>query len=92
MDKALLGLLYPVAQTPLRLEEVQKGTNGLVVESWLRGPEGRSCLIRDGIPRFVRTEDSGQRQTENRFAFKWQQLHTHNSAGMQEHFGQVMKG
>jgi len=45
----------------------------------LRSPERRSYVITNGIPRFVLTEDTDQRQTGNSFGFKWQQRHTYDS-------------
>jgi arsenite methyltransferase len=87
MHKSLVDLLVdPVSKSPLRLEEGESAGDGRVATGKLRGPEGRSYVIRNGIPRFVLTEDSGQRQTEDSFGFKWQRRDSYNSPGMQEHF------
>lgn len=64
-------LVDPIDRTPL----VREGDS-------LRGGAGRIYPIVNGIPRFVQTEDAGQRQTENSFAYKWQQRESYGSAGM----------
>jgi SAM-dependent methyltransferase len=58
--------------------------SGAVVEGVLLGAEGRRFPIRRGIPRFVLTEDEGQRQTERSFGYKWKQRETYGSPGMLE--------
>ncbi len=74
MDPTLLDLLVdPLAKTPLRLD----GDS-------LRGAEGRVYPIVNGIPRFVRTDDRDQRQTEASFGFKWRQRQTYDSPPMRE--------
>ncbi len=74
MDQTLLNLLVdPLAKTPLRLD----GDS-------LRGAEGRAYPIVNGIPRFVRTDDHDQRQTEASFGFEWQQRQTYDSPLMRE--------
>jgi arsenite methyltransferase len=67
-----LGLLDEEAQD----DEVLAGV--LVAESGQRFP------ITGGIPRFVLTEDEGQRQTESSFGYKWTKLDSFGSASMQE--------
>lgn len=46
--------------------------------------DGARYRIVDSIPRFVLTEDSGQRQTESSFGYKWTKLDSFGSSGMQE--------
>lgn len=45
----------------------------------LLAPDGRTFPIRDGIPRFVGTLDSGQQQTSDTFGFKWEKTETYDS-------------
>lgn len=63
MHPNLLDILMdPVSKTPLRFEG-----DALISGS------GARYAIRNGIPRFVVTEDQGQKQTEESFGYKWQQ-------------------
>src|SRR2546422_5212132 len=79
MRSGLLPLLVdPVAKSPLQLD-VAWEREGEILKGWLRGAGGRSYAIVDGIPRFVLTEDHGQRQTERGFAFKWGERSTYDS-------------
>lgn len=65
MEERLLELLVdPVAKRPLRLEA--DGDTAI-----LRAENGAAYPVKDGIPRFVVTDDPDQRQTEESFAFKW---------------------
>lgn len=48
----------------------------------LHAPDGRTFLIRDGIPRFVGTIDPGQQQTSDAFGFKWAKRETYDSPEM----------
>lgn len=69
MNPALLDILVdPVTKTHL---------------DWsgdsLRGANGKRYPIVNGIPRFVLTEDQGQRQTEESFGYKWQQENTYDT-------------
>ena len=83
MHKSLLGVLAdPVGRTPLTLEGRQNGTTGEVLDGSLRGGDSRCYPIVNSIPRFVLTEDEGQRQTETSFGFKWQQRDTYDSPEM----------
>lgn len=83
MRKSLLNLLVdPVSRNPLQAEVHQYGEGDDIVEGLLCSPEGRSYAITDGIPRFVLTEDEGQRQTGDSFGFKWSQRHTYDSPQM----------
>lgn len=73
MRKSLLDTLVdPIAKCSLALT-VQQGDGDEIIRGMLRNPEGRSYAIINGIPRFVLTEDSGQKQTEMSFGYKWQQ-------------------
>lgn len=83
MRRLLLDILVdPISKTPLQVEVAECGADGDIVEGTLYSPEGRSCVITNGIPRFVLTEDSDQRQTESSFGFKWQQRNTCDSSRM----------
>lgn len=83
MDRSLLDILVdPISKMPLQVEVHQHGAGGRIVEGTLRSPEGRSYAITNGIPRFMVTEDEGQRQTASSFGFKWQQRHTYDSPQM----------
>jgi arsenite methyltransferase len=83
MNISLLKVLVdPFSKTPLQLKAREKSEEGEICEGTLYGSESREYLIRHGIPRFVLTEDKGQRQTENSFAFKWQQRNTYESSQM----------
>jgi len=74
MHRSLLDILVdPISKTALQVEVGKYGTDGDIVEGILHGSEGRSYPITNGIPRFVLTEDSDQRQTAGSFGFKWQQ-------------------
>ena len=85
MRKSMLDILVdPVSKTPLRLDDADYRDSD-VIDGTLIGTEGRSYPIINGIPRFVLTEDSGQKQTQNSFAFKWQQRDTYGSPEMRAH-------
>jgi arsenite methyltransferase len=73
LRKSLQDILAdPVFKSPLTLAE-GKPLESDILQGTLRSPEGNSYKIINGIPRFVLTEDSGQRQTESSFGYKWQQ-------------------
>jgi SAM-dependent methyltransferase len=71
-------LVDPVSKSPLSLVE-GKYEDDRIMEGKLRGLEGRLYTISNGIPRFGVTEDQDQKQTENSFAFKWQQRNSYDS-------------
>lgn len=78
MRSALLDVLVdPVSRSPLRAEAERAGADGQIVEGRLVADGGRSYPVARGIPRFVLTEDEGQRQTEDSFGYKWQQRHSY---------------
>jgi arsenite methyltransferase len=71
MHPALLDwLVDPVTGVPLRLANAPTGSSE-VEDGTLIADSGASYPIRQGIPRFVLTEDEGQLQTRDSFAFKW---------------------
>jgi arsenite methyltransferase len=83
MRKSVLEILAdPVSRGPLQLEE-PKEEGGEIVAGLLVGDSG-AFPIRDAIPRFVLTEDEGQRQTESAFSYKWTKGDSFGSEGMQE--------
>jgi arsenite methyltransferase len=50
----------------------------------LRGANGASYPIRDGIPRFVEVDDDAQRRTADSFGYKWTHRESFGSDGMRE--------
>ncbi|MDQ3248940.1 MAG: methyltransferase domain-containing protein [Chloroflexota bacterium] len=63
MNNSLFNILVdPITKSPLQVQ----GDS-------LCSAENMTYKIIDGIPRFVLTEDSGQKQTEASFGYKWQQ-------------------
>jgi arsenite methyltransferase len=83
MRRELLEILRdPIDGSELTLQAPVE-RNGDVVAGQLAGA-GRSYPIRDGVPRFVLTEDPGQRQTEASFGYKWTKRDSFGSPGMQE--------
>jgi arsenite methyltransferase len=80
MREALLAVLVdPVDNGPLRLAASERHAGGEVLSGRLEGSGGRQYPIASSIPRFVLTEDTNQKQTQQSFAFKWQQRHTYDS-------------
>lgn len=79
MRRSILDFLVdPISKTPLQLEEhVREGEE--IVEGTLHNGLGRAYSVTSGIPRFVLTHETNQRQTEASFAFKWQQQGTYGS-------------
>ncbi|HEX8746003.1 MAG TPA: hypothetical protein VF717_02330 [Pyrinomonadaceae bacterium] len=79
MNKALIEILAdPISRTRLSLAG-EGATAETIIEGELRGPEGKSYPIRNGIPRFVLTDDSSQKQTQSSFGYKWQQRNSYDS-------------
>ncbi len=61
-------MIDPISKTPLtRTGDV------------LRGDDNRQFAIVNGIPRFVLTQDRGQRQTERSFAYQWKRREAYES-------------
>src|SRR5436190_19645728 len=74
MENFLLDILVdPMTKTPLRLDNEK-----------LYSAEGVAYPIINGIPRFVLTEDSGQKQTEASFGYKWQQESSYDTLEMHD--------
>lgn len=85
MQRSLLEILAdPVSKAPLKLDSSNRGPQESIAEGTLQGDEGRLYPIRNGIPRFVLTEDQGQKQTEGSFGFKWDQTSFYNSPASRE--------
>lgn len=69
IDPPLLDILVdPVSKEPLR-----EAGDFVVTDN------GTRYAVIDGIPRFVLSEDVGQAQTREAFAFKWQKRETYDS-------------
>jgi uncharacterized protein YbaR (Trm112 family) len=78
---------------PLALGEVFRSSDdGSVIEGLLQSSDGRAYPVNNGIPRFVLTEESGQRQTETSFAYKWQRTGTYSSPTMPASAQRWMRG
>ena len=72
MRASLLDILVdPVSKSPLTLSD-QKTDGAEVTDGLLTNGGANSYRITGGIPRFVRTDDAGQKQTESSFGYKWQ--------------------
>lgn len=54
----------------------------------LTAGDGRRYPVRDGIPRFMDTEDAGQLQTRDSFGFKWAKQDTYDSAPSRQRMAQ----
>jgi arsenite methyltransferase len=82
VKRSLLELLAdPVDAQPLALKD-ERREGEEVVAGKLRGGDGRSYPITDGIPRFAAPDDEGQAQTGASFAYKWTKRDSFGSAGM----------
>lgn len=80
MYKSLLDILVdPITKKPLKIEAKQFGLEEEILEGMLHSPEGKSYAVTNGIPRFIVTEDKGQKQTAKSFGFKWRQCDTYDS-------------
>jgi SAM-dependent methyltransferase len=83
MRDVLIDILVdPVDRAPLRLLDATRGDTGDIERGRLQGSHARSYEIADSIPRFVSTDDVGQRQTERSFDFKWHQRELFTSPAM----------
>ena len=86
MKRQLMEILVdPVSGTDLQLE-IRDERDGEIVSGSLIGADGDYAIV-DAIPRFVRTEDPGQKQTQASFAFKWTNPAGFGSPGMQQVVG-----
>jgi len=74
MNPTLLKLLVdPISKTPLtRTGDV------------LQGDDGRQFAIVNGIPRFVMTQDTDQRQTERSFGYQWKRREAYDTPPVHE--------
>lgn len=89
MRRSLIALLAdPKTKGPLRLDVSRAEPGGNILEGSLSSSCGNRFSISDGIPRFVTTEDSDQRQTERSFGFKWRRRDTYDSPAVHTFFGQ----
>ena len=83
MRPSLLEVLAdPEDGRPLRLSADSVDGDDVVTGDLVA--DGRSYPIVRGIPRFVVTEDEGQRQTESTFGYKWTKLDSFGSEGMKD--------
>lgn len=77
MKKLLLDILVdPVNQKPLKFENAADDGEERMAGRLLSAG-GEVFPVVAGIPRFVKTVDSGQLQTQNTFSFKWGQKQTY---------------
>jgi arsenite methyltransferase len=86
MRNSLLDILVdPVSKSPLRAEARGTAAGGAeIVEGVLRGEGGRAYPVTGGIPRFVLTEDAGQRQTLDSFGYKWRRRDSYEKGGYED--------
>jgi arsenite methyltransferase len=71
MRQQLADLLAdPLDMSPLDLEAIAD-EDGEVMEGALRSASGRTYPVRNGIPRFLTTQDADQLQTMRAFGYKW---------------------
>lgn len=93
MRRSLLDILIdPASKAPLRLEERQPGPEGEVVEGLLRAEGGAAYPVTNGVPRFVATEDAGQKQTGDSFGFKWGQRDSYESGAFHASYHEWLRG
>jgi arsenite methyltransferase len=79
MNHQLAGMLVdPRDHTPLSLR-AHGCQDGKVLTGTLHTHDGRTYVIRDGIPRLVQTADRGQAQTADSFGFKWKRRESYDS-------------
>jgi len=84
MHRRLLEILAdPISKSPLQLVEAEESSSDEILTGSLRNDEGNTYPITNGIPRFVLTEDQGQKQTETSFGYKWKQRDTYDSPQVQ---------
>jgi len=76
-------LVDPISKLPLQLKVSKEDADGNVIEGKCFNSD-HEYPIWGGIPRFVMTEDSGQKQTEESFGYKWQQLSSYESLDMHD--------
>jgi SAM-dependent methyltransferase len=82
MRRELIEILAdPVSGRPLRADAADERDAEIVAGALDDGD--RSYPITNGVPRFVTTDDAGQRQTESSFGYKWTKRDSFGSEGMQ---------
>jgi SAM-dependent methyltransferase len=82
MRETLLDLLVaPGSFNALTLEHASR-SNGEINAGILTDGDAHRFPITDGIPRFVRTDDSGQIQTADSFGFKWGRRDSYDDGAM----------
>lgn len=83
-DTLLRWLVDPADGRSLTLESpsIDPARPGDIAAGRLKSESGRAYPIDNGIPRFVRRDDAGQRQVEESFGYKWAQQHSYQSEGM----------
>jgi ubiquinone/menaquinone biosynthesis C-methylase UbiE len=74
----------PVQRTPLVLETSDAVHSQEILTGFLRTEDGTQYPIRNGVPRFVLTQDIPQLQTGEAFAFKWKKRETYDSPTFKE--------
>jgi SAM-dependent methyltransferase len=87
-------LADPRSGEPLRLR-ADRVDHGEVIEGALEASDGGRFPIRDAIPRFTGSDDAGQAQVKDSFAFKWAQrsgyehprVHALNESSELERYG-----
>jgi SAM-dependent methyltransferase len=83
MHRSLLNwLVDPLSGAPLKLRAEGSQAEEVEAGALVAGPS--SYPIRQGIPRFVLTEEQGQRQTSDSFGFKWQQRGSYDSEAFRQ--------
>lgn len=78
MHEQLLAMLADPTNHQNLIAEPSFGPDQTVIEGSLISQAGR-YPIRNGIPRFVLTQDVDQRQTEAAFSYKWQRRDSYDS-------------
>jgi SAM-dependent methyltransferase len=82
VNRHLLDILAdPVTGRPLRAEAAAED-GGEILDGRLADGDSAYPIV-GGIPRFVLTDDAGQRQTESSFGYKWTKRDSFGSEGMQ---------
>jgi SAM-dependent methyltransferase len=71
-------LVDPIRRRRLRVQCSESDGDDITSGS-LHAEDGTAYPIRNGIPRFVSTDDTGQLQTAEAFSFKWKRLESYDS-------------
>jgi arsenite methyltransferase len=90
MEHSLLALLRnPSDGSELSLREERM--DGEKIAEGILASATESYPITNGIPRFVHTNDEGQKQTEGSFGYKWQRLDSYDSPGQRAVSGEWLR-